>query len=57
MRLGPGLKAGLLFGGALGGRHDLETLVWERVAAFDRESVRSCGESLLSSLDGGKLEP
>jgi len=47
----------LFFGGALGGRHGLETLVRDRLATFDRESVRSCRESLLSSLDGGKLEP
>ena len=40
---------------ALGRREDLEPLVGDRLSTLDRDPVRSRGEALLGSLDGGEL--
>jgi hypothetical protein len=50
----PGL---LLLDRPLGGRKCLETVVRDRLAAFDGEPVRAGRESLLGPLDRGELFP
>jgi hypothetical protein len=46
---------GFLFGGPLGRRESLETLVRNRLAALDREAVGAGGKPGLGALEGGEL--
>ena len=47
--------AGFFFGRAFGRRASLETVVRDRLAALDREAVRTGGKTGLGTLDGGEL--
>jgi len=48
-------SAGFLLGRPLGRRESLETLVRNRLAAFDREAVGPCGKPGFGALEGGEL--
>src|SRR5713101_8098307 len=52
VELGAALETRLLFDGALGGWHGLETLVGDRFAALDRQSVGPGSKSLFGAFDG-----
>ena len=56
VELGAALETRLLFDSALGGWHGLETLVGDRFAALDRQSVGPGSKSLFGAFDGLQLD-
>src|SRR5215218_6338573 len=55
VELGPALEAALLLDGPLGGRVGLEALVWDRLAAHDRQAVGPGVDPLLGAFDRVEL--